>query len=317
MKTCLLCLFLLISRLSPGQAIDNLPSFRNSGSGKSVRFRYDNDFFTATDRYYTQGINLEITHPSFQGFFLEKILLHPITGRSEYGISFQHNAYTPTSIRHNEIILDDRPFAACLFLNTFRVVTDTLRRRRMSATISLGLLGQGAGGKEMQETIHRWLNNIEPLGWSHQVRNDLILNYQVNYEQGIYHRRYLLLSSYFSGRAGTLSDKLGGGFTLMTGLFDNPYSPEKPGRKVQLYLYTNPVVQAIGYDATLQGGLFDRESPYVLPAAAIDRMVFQNNAGIVLRFGKVYLEYFQSVLTKEFSTGVLHRWGGIQFGAAF
>jgi hypothetical protein len=27
-----------------------------------IRFKYDNDFFSATDRYYTQGIQLSVIH---------------------------------------------------------------------------------------------------------------------------------------------------------------------------------------------------------------------------------------------------------------
>ena len=37
------------------QRIDNTVSFLNVNSDKYFRFHYENDYFTATDRYYTQG----------------------------------------------------------------------------------------------------------------------------------------------------------------------------------------------------------------------------------------------------------------------
>ena len=184
--------------------------------------------------------------------------------------------------------------------------------RRLSVSLSLGLMGQGAGGKEMQETIH-----LQPLGWQYQVRNDLILNYQLSLEQCLFNRRYLLISSFLSGRLGTLSNKVSGGFTLMTGLFSDPYTGKTPDRKFQIYLYTNSLLSLVGYDATLQGGLFNRNSPYVIPSGVLERIVFQNNAGIVLRCGTVYLEYFQSMLTKEFCGGEPHRWGRNSAGRIF
>ena len=59
LTTC--CILLCI--LSNAQVIDNTASFKNNNSDKYVRLQYDNDFFTAKDEYYTQGITLEWVHP--------------------------------------------------------------------------------------------------------------------------------------------------------------------------------------------------------------------------------------------------------------
>ena len=77
------------------------------------------------------------------------------------------------------------------------------------------------------------------------------------------------------------------------------------------------MISVIGYDATLQGGLFNKESPYVIPDSKITRATLQNNFGIVMRIKKLYLEYSQSFLTDEFDSGGNHRWGGIRIGCAF
>jgi len=74
------------------------------------------------------------------------------------------------------------------------------------------------------------------------------------------------------------------------------------------------LVNAIGYDATMQGGVFNRSSPYTIAAKDIKRVTLQQNFGVVLNFRKIYLEYFQSLLSPEFSGGKMHRWGGLKIG---
>jgi hypothetical protein len=89
-------------------------------------------------------------------------------------------------------------------------------------------------------------------------------------------------------------------------------------RKAYFHLYAQPMINAVGYDATLQGGLiFNTDSPYTLSAQEIERLTFQFNYGAVLSFRSLYLEYFQTFLTREFETGLQHRWGGIRIGVAF
>lgn len=73
----------------------------------------------------------------------------------------------------------------------------------------------------------------------------------------------------------------------------------------------------IGYDATLQGGLFNKSSPYTIPSSDITRVTFQNNYGLVIIIHKINFEYFQSLLTKEFESGKFHRWGGMRVAISF
>ena len=73
----------------------------------------------------------------------------------------------------------------------------------------------------------------------------------------------------------------------------------------------------IGYDATLQGGLFDRSSVYTIPERDVNRITFVNRWGMVIIFRRLYLEYYQSGPTQEFSTSVFHKSGGLQIGFGF
>ncbi|MEO5563044.1 MAG: lipid A deacylase LpxR family protein [Chitinophagaceae bacterium] len=296
------------------QIIDNTSTFKNS-SDKYIRFHYDNDYFTKTDDYYTQGMSLEYVHPGLQKFPLTRLLYKPKESHYKYGISFDHYAYTPTTIRSDDILYGNRPFCASISFKTFLIATNEQKRQRIATTVIVGLMGPGAGGKEMQTTIHRWLGAITPHGWQHQVRNDVIADYQVNYEkQVLSHKNSILVNAVGKARIGLHQDNLKGGFNFMVGRFDDPYALQGKNKKLRCYLYGQLVAGVTGYDATLQGGLFNRKSPYIISSNDMTRLTLQGDYGIVVRFSSMYLEYCQSFITKEFNTGHLHRWGGIRIG---
>jgi lipid A 3-O-deacylase len=301
------------------QLIDHTSTFRTITSKSYFRFHYDNDFFTKTDYYYSQGITLEYVHPAIKKFLLSKILLQPPGASLQYGIAFNIFGYTPTSIRSDSILYGDRPYASCMTFKTFVVASDSARQQHISSAVSIGIIGPAAQGEEIQTGIHRWLKNVLPKGWQYQVHNDIILDYQFSYEKKLLNiSNYFLLNSIAEARLGTLNDKLGAGFNFMTGNFNNPWQPGRPNKKkIEYYLYGQSRVYLTGYDASLQGGLFNRESPYTISSADISRLVLRADAGMIVNFKKLYLSYTQSLLSREFRMGRYHRWGGISFGVSF
>ena len=313
--------FLIFPFAAYTQAIDNTLAFKNLNTDRYFRLNYENDVFSATDIYYTQGIHLEVVSPGLRKFILSKLLVHPNYASTRYGVGIEHNGYTPTSIGSDAILYGDRPFTADLSLKTFSISIDSARKQRWSAALSTGVIGPAAGGKQMQTSIHKWLNNVTPHGWDNQLHNDVVLNYQVDYEKELVaYRNIFSLSTNGMARAGTLSDKAGVGATMLIGYFDSPFgstsSADARKKQFRIYAYEHPQVSAIGYDATLQGGLFDKTSPYTIAAGDINRFTFENRFGFVVNYQGIYLEYFQSVLSNEFSTGKMHVWGGVQIAFA-
>ncbi|MEP7264673.1 MAG: lipid A deacylase LpxR family protein [Bacteroidota bacterium] len=305
-----------------GQEINTSSVSRNINGDGYFRLNYENDFFTATDFYYSQGIGLELVHPILRKIIPLKMLLHLDSGEIKYGLSLEHDAYTPTSIRHEEILQNDHPYAATLMLRMFTISTNNEKKKRITSGITLGVIGPSAGGEEMQKGIHDALDNITPLGWQNQVSNDVVLNYRFHYERKLLSvKNYFLLNGNATINAGTLKDNAGAGLSIMIGSFQSPFAitndDSHKHRNFQIYMYVNPEVKCIGYDAVLQGGLFNRDSPYVISADKISRITFQGDAGVVINIKQIYLEYFQSYLTKEFTEGKEHRWGGIRIGTAF
>jgi len=303
------------------QAIDNTASFREMPGEQNIRFHYDNDFFTATDRYYSQGIGIELIHPGLVKNPLSRLLLFASKGRKiKYGASIEHSVFTPTSIRHEEIIYNDHPFASFILLKSFAVSTDTIRGNRVASAFSIGVIGPAAFGHEMQKTIHQSLGDIQPLGWQNQIRNDLILNYSLDIEKPLFvHQNFLSLNTDLKIKAGTLIDQAWAGLNIIVGKYRSPYFHYENNltNRFQIYFYNQVLFGFSAFDATLEGGMLNHGSPYKINPNELTRILFQDNVGVVLILKKLCLEYYQSIHTKEFKTGLTHRWGGIKIGLTF
>jgi lipid A 3-O-deacylase len=318
-KAAVFLLTLLIGEYGTAQVVDNTSSFTNSGNQKYFRLHYDNDFFTKTDEYYTQGITLEVVHPALERFLFSRLLVKPKQSEIRYGIRIDHFGYTPTNIRSHEILYGDRPFCGNLTLTTFLVATDSGRQRRISTAFIMGIMGPGAWGKEMQTGVHRFNKNVQPLGWEYQIQNDVIIDYRVSYEKKLWeYHNVLLVNSAAELRLGTHTDKLTGGLNFMAGNYNDPYQPAVPSKqgrkKIAYYLYGQVLAGFTGYEASLEGGLFNHKSSYTISSENMTRVTLQGDYGVVISFRKIYLAYCQSVLTKEFRTGHMHRWGGFRIG---
>ena len=304
--------------ITKAQLIDNSSTFRNIGRNSYFRFHYENDYFTKTDEYYSQGIALEFVHPAIKRFPLAKLLLKPFKTVPQYGISFNILGYTPTTILSDSILNSDRPYNGGLSLKTFLIQADDVHHQQISTAFSIGVTGPAALGYDIQYNIHRWTKNPLPHGWEHQTKNDIIINYQLNYEkQLISAGNNFLLNTTAEARLGTLNDKLSGGVNFMAGRFNKRFLPvTDKKRKAEYYFYSQGRVNFIGYDASMQGGLFNHNNPYIIAGSDVTRLTFQADAGIIVNFKKLYLSYTQSFLTKEFSMGKNHRWGGVSVGFA-
>ena len=298
------------------QLIDNNSTFRTIHQKSYFRFHYDNDYFTKTDYYYTQGITLEYVHPGLKKNPINKILIRPQHTDLKYGFSINLFGYTPTSILSDSILFGDRPYAAVIDAGIFVTSTDPFHKKRISSTLSIGVIGPAGLGNEIQTNIHRWLKNPLPHGWQYQVKNDLVLNYRVNYEKQLLAAgHHFLLNGVGEAQAGTLNNSLGAGLNFMTGNFNDPYKV-KNTKKIEYYFYGQARGNFIAYDAAMQGGLFSPKSPYTISSGDIEHFTFRADAGIIVNFKRLYLSYTQSFLSSEFRQGKYHRWGGVSIGVS-
>ena len=317
MKSILVSLIsiLLIPSMLLAQKIDNLASFRDIKSDSYFRYHYDNDYFSDTDENYTQGYNLELVAPFLKKSPINYLFIKPKNSESRYGLTIEHIGFTPPTIGSPEIQFGDRPFAAAIMLKSFVIATDTIKKSRLLSSFNLGIIGPSAFGKEMQVGIHKITGNTIPQGWRNQIKNDLVLNYELSYEKQLIRTGdYFSLQTNTTAKLGTLFTNASVGINTTVGLINSPFSAINENKKFQFYVYSQVLGNLIGYDATLQGGVFNKESPYTISSEEIERFTGQFNYGLVLKTKTLYFEYSRTVLTREFETGTPTKWGGIRIG---
>ncbi|MES2590103.1 MAG: lipid A-modifier LpxR family protein, partial [Bacteroidota bacterium] len=189
-KSVLIILFFLPIFLF-SQRIDNLVSFRDVQTDNYFRFSYDNDLFSLLDQDYTQGINFELVSLDFKKNPINFLFIKTKNSNKKYGLSLEHNCFTPKNIQSEFIQFDDRPFAATLVLKNFMISIDTFKRVRISSFMNFGLIGPLAFGNEMQTSIHQITKNPLPGGWKNQIRNDFVISYGLSHEKQLFRYRNL------------------------------------------------------------------------------------------------------------------------------
>lgn len=300
------------------QKIDNMVSFRDFDKTSYFRFNYENDYFAATDRNYTQGYSFEFGSPVLKKNPINHLFLKPKNTIHKYGLAFEHIGFTPKNLSSHEIQVGDRPYAAAMMLKSFDIAIDTQRRLRLVSSFNLGVIGPIAIGYEIQSGIHAAIDGVEPSGWKYQIENHVVLNYEIAIEKQLINiNNQFNLQTNTYARLGTLFTNASIGLNANLGNLNNGFGSPNPTKKFKWYVYGQPLVNAIAYDATLQGGLINDKSVYTIPKSDIEHFTFQVNYGLVLQFGGMYLEYSRAYLTKEFSTGTKANWGGVHVGVSF
>ncbi len=285
-----------------------------------LRVNFDNDILDYTDRFYTNGIKIDIIAPGFRSNLLSRLMLpYWSSGTNYYGISLVQNMYTPSTTKTGGILYGDRPYAAYLYVGSFKITNDQIHHLRQTSEIDLGVIGSNSYGEWVQRSFHNSVpTNNEPLGWEYQVQNDLVLNYMVTCEKGVVNRKNLELLLFSNGKLGTLYTSFAGGAQFRAG-FINPYFAnlgiagkralhESGLRKMQFFIFIKGAGKLVGYDATLQGGLFNKSSTYTLPAAEISRVVFEASGGVTFSYNGVRVDVEQFMLSPEFQNGWWHKW---------
>jgi len=115
----------------------------------------------------------------------------------------------------------------------------------------------------------------------------------------------------------TLFTNAGIGLTTTFGLINSPFSTQKAKKRVALYGFAQSLVNVIGYDATLQGGIFNKKSPYTIKNCDIERLTAQANYGLIIQTRTLYFEYTRTLITREFKPSYSSKWGGIKIGFRF
>lgn len=282
---------------------------------------FDNDIFDNTDYYYTTGCRIELVTPFAVNSPINKIL--PSAGRLALnfsGFSLQQNIYTPVNPDVAEVQYNDRPFSAFLAFGQFRESINFQKKINIKSEISIGIVGPASMGENMQSSLH----DIKPIGWQNQVKNDIVLNYSLDIEKGVISNPNIELNTKANGNFGTLFNKAGIGFYLRTGRFLPVYrgpvpaiSGKKSSNPLQYWFFATANVDVVFYDATLQGGLFNRQNPYTIKPEDINRLVYRCSAGVAFYYNQFGVELENFYLAPEFDGARHFMYGRIKLRATF
>jgi hypothetical protein len=150
-----------------------VPSHPQKATG-TIGFQFDNDTFAFSDAGYTGGLKL-YWMSSFKSARWWKGF--PFLGRSgsrhAVSLALSQKGYTPHDLARSDLIAEDRPYAGFLHFDLGMHSRDD--RRMQSIEVFLGIVGPHAYAAETQRLFHRWLGQIEPAGWDHQLGDELAL----------------------------------------------------------------------------------------------------------------------------------------------
>lgn len=294
-----------------------------------VSFVLENDLFTGTDRYYTNGVRFAyLTSEQKAPDFVRKLVQHlPFSGKRNYRISmaFGQNMYVPSSIEVADPSPDDRPYAGWLY-GSVGLISDSGQVLR-TALLTVGMVGPSSHAEQTQKFVHRVVGSPKPLGWDYQLKDEpgVILTMEQKWRSlyGIStaHLRGLEMdvTPHVGVNLGNVHTDATLGATFRIG-FDLPadYGPPRirpslpgsdffiPGEKMGGYLFMGLEGRAIGRNIFLDGNTF-RDS------RSVDKNYWVGSAQIggALTYQDARISYTHVFQTREFKNQLK----SAQFGA--
>lgn len=294
--------------------------------GHRFWLEFDNDMFSNTDRYYTNGVVFGYTSPELTSWRLNRLLInHNRNSVVHSSISLHHGMFTPLTTKEPPPLYNDRPYASTLYLRYSQVSEDALSGIRLTSAFEAGVIGDAALGQLLQRSVHSTIpSNDEPLGWETQIKNDLVLNYHIGVQKQLAKGRNTEVYAEGSATAGTLHTKASMGINAVIGTFRAGLTPlpeeyNQLSEHAGLFQYGvrgGLELRMVGYDATLQGGLFNRDNIFALKPDEIERLVAAMQLGLFMNYRKFGISISQFYLSPEFKEGRQHFWGqiGLQYG---
>jgi lipid A 3-O-deacylase len=292
----------------------NLWSQDLRGNGQWLRFGLANDVVFQTDKYYTNGINLEyISENNFT--ILEPLhFLHSTEAVSFNALTLKQDIFTPEKKGTGGYNGQDRPFASYLLLGSQKTSLNYSRKLLFTSQFEVGVLGKYAGGELVQNSVHSALpTSSNVYGWENQVKSDLVINYGLELEKGLVNNTWFGLSGHAGAKLGLPYTFASTGITFRAGEYSDYFSNLGLYRSSgwQAYLFTKLDANMVLYNATVQGGLFNPMSGS--NHLELNPFVFKAKSGLHLSYQKVKFEIGMQQVSPEFKNGDIHRWGYLSF----
>jgi lipid A 3-O-deacylase len=308
MRKRLLISFIFFHALTTFSAVATDSSRYNRS--RQFSFLYANDVYNGSDRYLTQYIRFCLSQP-----FAKK----------ENGLAVQHeyllqqNVYTPSDIFGDTIQENDRPYSSFLYAGINKNVFSPAKKSLLRGQIGLGIIGRHGFGEDMQREIHYAVNSRQALGWKYQVRDAAYIQLGLAVEKSLLSVKHFDIILQGQVQAGTVFDFIGLGQTTRLHIH-HPYFNclnTTLRKSFRCYLELKNEIRLVGYNGTLQGAIGSRNNPYTLSQSQLTPIVCLTQPSLCLEYNRFGITVSESFLSKEFSSGLKHRWGHVVFGYLF
>ncbi len=303
------------SRPLPANTLEDIARL-NTKTLLSVVF--ENDIFSNTDRYFTNGSQIHLYSPVFATIASAQIFLpYNKYAVHTYGLGVVQNIYTPSTTKLGGIQYGDRPYSGVLYASFSRNSTDLKRRQSLISEVNAGVIGPASEGEFVQSLVHNVVpTNDEPLGWEYQIQNDIVLNYDLWFEKQWFLQGKFSANTILGAQAGTLYDKAWFGASAYYSYIQNGFQSSndllsriQKNAAFNWRLFVDLRSSLNIYDATLQGGMFNKSSVYTISATETEKVVFKGQFGGGFTYKWLGFRATQNILSPEFVGGKFHFWG--------
>lgn len=306
---------------SPPEGSDdslNLPHPYGS-LGQYISVAWENDLYYQRDYYYTNGFQVDFFHDKLRQSPINRILIPiriPKSGITWSGLQLRQEIFTPKDLAMDTISAGDHPYSSTLTLAQQSVFVLPDKQLRIVSGLRVGVMGPASLGFKTQELAHLLSNpSRPPQGWDYQVRNDLIINYDLQVEKGFIPHQMAQFGIKGKGRLGTLHTDLETGFWFRldarNGYF-NRLGP-KGGSGMNVVFSLSATASYVFYDATLQGGVINRSSPYIVAPDQMIRWLGNLEASLTFELYQHQLEIYTQISSPRFQLAEPHGWMGIAY----
>lgn len=271
----------------------------------ALRIYEDNDhlrfFGGISDEGYTNGTRLDYFYVKDHDsrFFLDRWL--PKAGQAAvntFGVGVMQTMYTPRDPREDPDV-QDWPYSGALYLSHTLHSSNPVRGYNLQTELVGGVMGEASGAQQFQKAIHQVISSKEFMGWDKQYPTDILLNLNLAVEKRLWHYGQALeVIGGAQGMLGTMIDgasvysiiRIGKMQPYFSGLLQQYSRPFGQRNKLQWYFFVRPALEWVGYNAVLEGGLFNGKSRYYRengPYASVNRSISRRlDLGMVLSDGR-------------------------------
>jgi lipid A 3-O-deacylase len=165
----------------------------NRGWGTPVRISlfWENDgtgakIIDRTDRHYSNGLLFDMAwQPDWADDLAPHMPFADAFGanpRTAFGFTIGHQIHTPEDISTSEPIPDDWPYSGYVYASIYWQ-RESVRPNSIPTAdhfeLDFGVVGPWAGGRNIQQGVHRAFSEPDINGWSNQLSNEPAINLTV------------------------------------------------------------------------------------------------------------------------------------------